>query len=211
MNYSLGERHFPFTVSYKIYSTGDILVSGEMDTGAAELPELPRFGMNFRIPESFSQVKWYGRGPNENYWDRHTASFVGVYEKTVNEMYFPYVRPQENGYRTDIRWMTLTDESGDGLMISGMPLFSASALPFTIQQLDYTESEFRHPTQLVPNDFIDVNVDYGQTGVGGNDSWGARPLQKYTLKAGKYSYSYRIRPVHKNIDPMKASKVVFSQ
>jgi beta-galactosidase len=167
--------------------------------------------MNFRIPAKFSNVKWYGRGPFENYWDRHTAAFVGVYEITVNELYFPYVRPQENGTRTDIRWMALTDESGDGLMIAGVPLVSASALPFTTSQLDYTDNEFRHTVDLIPNDFIDINVDYRQTGVGGNDSWGARPLLKYTLPAGKYSYSYRIRPIHKNMDPMKVSKVVFSQ
>lgn len=209
--YSLGEKHFPYTSTYTIYGTGDIIISGEMDPGAAELPELPRFGMNFRVPSTFSLVKWYGRGPYENYWDRHTASFVGVYENQVNDLFFPYLRPQENGYRTDIRWMTLTDDSGDGLLIAGSPLFCASALPFTVSQLDYTDNEFRHTVDLIPNDFIDVNVDYKQTGVGGNDSWGARPLQKYTLKSGKYSYSYRIRPIHKNIDPMKASKVVFSQ
>jgi beta-galactosidase len=156
-------------------------------------------------------VKWYGRGPWENYWDRHTASFVGVYERSAGEMYFPYVRPQENGTRTDVRWMTLTDDEGDGLLICGEPLVSVSALPYTISQLDYTDSQFRHTADLVANDFIDVNVDHRQTGVGGNDSWGARPLPKYTLNAGKYSYTYRLRPIHKNIDPMKASKVVFSQ
>ncbi len=166
--------------------------------------------MNFRIPAGFSQVKWYGRGPFENYWDRHTAAFVGIYESDVKDLYFPYVRPQENGTRTDIRWMALTDESGDGILIAGMPLISASALPFTISQLDYTDNEFRHTVDLVPNDFIDLNIDYRQTGVGGNDSWGARPLPEYTLKSGKYSYSYRIRPINKNIDPMKISKVVFS-
>jgi beta-galactosidase len=167
--------------------------------------------MNFRIPAEFSNVKYYGRGPYENYWDRHTASFVGLYESTVSDLFFPYVRPQETGTRTDIRWMTLTNEDGDGIMIAGVPLVSVSALPYTTSQLDYTDHEFRHTADLKPNDFVDIHVDYRQTGVGGNDSWGARPLAKYTLQAGKYSYTWRIRPVHKNIDPMKASKVVFSQ
>jgi len=91
-----------------------------------------------------------------------------------------------------------------------LPLISASALPFTTNQLDYTDNMFRHTVDLVPNDFIDLNIDYRQTGVGGNDSWGAKPLPVYTLFSGKYSYSFRIRPINKNNDPMKISKVVFS-
>jgi len=211
VEYLLGNSRIPYRATYVIYGSGDIIISGEIDPGAAELPELPRFGMNFRIPAEFSQVKWYGHGPHENYWDRHTASFVGVYESEVNDLFFPYVRPQENGTRSDIRWMALTDVNGDGLLIIGMPLISASALPFTTDQLDYTENEFRHTVDLVPNDFTDLNIDYRQTGVGGNDSWGARPLPVYTLHSAKYSYSFRIRPINKNIDPMKISKVVFSQ
>jgi beta-galactosidase len=210
VDFLLGKSRIPYRTTYDIFGTGDIIISGEIDPGAAELPELPRFGMNLRIPATFSQVRYYGRGPFENYWDRHTAAFVGVYESEVKDLYFPYVRPQENGTRTDIRWMALTDETGDGLLITGKPLVSASALPFTIDQLDYTENEFRHTVDLVPNDFIDLNIDYRQTGVGGNDSWGARPLPAYTLYSGKYSYSYRIRPINKNNDPMKISKVVIS-
>ncbi|HNQ82293.1 MAG TPA: hypothetical protein PKM34_01540, partial [Bacteroidales bacterium] len=138
------------------------------------------------------------------------ASFIGIYDKDVSEMYFPYVRPQENGTRTDIRWMTLTNPSGDGIMIAGMPLVSVSALPFTTSQLDYTDNMFRHTTDLIPNYFIDINVDYMQTGVGGNDSWGARPLSKYTLFPSDYRFSFRIRPINNKIDPAKAGKVVFS-
>lgn len=210
VDFLLGNSRIPYRVTYVIYGTGDIIISAEIDPGAAELPELPRFGMNFRIPAEFSQVKWYGRGPFENYWDRHTAAFVGVYESKVNDLGFPYLRPQENGTRTDIRWMSLTNEDGIGLMIAGLPLISASALPFTTSQLDYTENGFRHTIDLVPNDFIDLNIDYRQTGVGGNDSWGARPLPVYTLFSGKYTYSFRIRPINQNNDPMKISKVVFS-
>jgi beta-galactosidase len=205
-----GDMKIPYLAKYTIFGSGDILVQGEMDPGVMELPELPRFGMNFRIPSEFSHVKWYGRGPFENYWDRHTAAFVGVYESNLNELFFPYVRPQENGTRTDVRWMAFTDGKGDGILIAGMPLLSMSALPFTVSQLDYTDNAFRHTVDLIPNDFIDINADYRQTGVGGNDSWGARPLPEYTLHAGKYSYSFRIRPINKNMDPMKISKVVFS-
>jgi beta-galactosidase len=210
VNFRLGSSKIPYQMSYRIFGTGDVVISGEIDPGAAELPELPRFGMNFRIPATFSNVRWYGRGPFENYWDRHSAAFVGIYESEVKDLYFPYVRPQENGTRTDIRWMVLADATGDGLLIAGMPLISVSALPYTTSQLDYTDSQFRHTADLIPNDFTDINIDYRQTGVGGNDSWGARPLPEYTLLPGKYSFSYRIRPIDKNIDLMKISKVVFS-
>jgi len=210
VDFELGHDSMPYHMSYEIYGTGDIIVSGHIDPGVAELPEMPRFGMNFRIPGEYSHVKWYGRGPQENYWDRHSSAFVGVYESTVADLFFPYVRPQENGTRTDIRWVALTNEDGEGILVAGMPLISVSALPFTINQLDYTESMFRHTADLTPNNFIDLNIDYRQTGVGGNDSWGARPMPAYTLFAGKYSYSFRIRPINKNIDPMKISKVVFS-
>ncbi len=207
--YLLGNARIPFTMTFSIFSSGDIVVGGSMDPGAMELPELPRFGFNFRIPPEFSQVKWYGRGPHENYWDRHRSAFVGVYESTVDGMFFPYVRPQENGTRTDIRWMLLSDETGKGLLIDGLDLFSGSALPFSTDQLDYTVSEFRHVTDLETNDFIDLHVDYRQSGVGGNDSWGARPLQEYTLFAGKYEFRFRIRPVSSDSDPMALSKKVF--
>ena len=210
VEFLLGNTKIPYRSTYVIYGTGDIIISGEIDPGTAELPEMPRFGMNLRIPAEFSRVKWYGRGPFENYWDRHTAAFVGIYESKVDDLGFPYLRPQENGTRTDIRWMSLTNEDGIGLMIAGLPLISASALPFTTSQLDYTDNMFRHTVDLVPNDFIDLNIDYRQTGVGGNDSWGAKPLPVYTLFSGKYSYSFRIRPINKNNDPMKISKVVFS-
>ena len=210
--FELGAMKLPYEMKYIVYSTGDILISGTINSqDALLLPELPRFGMNFTVPVSFSNVKYYGRGPYENYWDRHTASFVGIYESTVDDLFFPYLRPQETGTRTDLRWMTLTDDKGTGLMITGMPLFSGSALRYTTSQLDYTDHQFRHTVDLVPNDFIDVHVDYRQMGVGGNDSWGARPLLKYTLPAGDYNFSFRIRPVNKNIDPVKVSKVVFSQ
>jgi len=210
VNYMLGHTRIPYVMTYMVYGTGDVVISGTIDPGVAELPELPRFGMNLRIPSAFSHVKWYGRGPFENYVDRQTAAFVGLYESTVEQMDFPYVPPQEDGTRTDVRWMTLTDEYGKGVLITGIPLISISALPLTTDQLDYTESRHKHTIDLVPNDFIDINIDYRHSGMGGNNSWGARPLQQYTLYSGKYSFSYRIRPIDKNIDPMKNSKIVFS-
>jgi len=161
------------------------------------------------MPAAFNQVKWFGRGPFENYRDRNTAAFIGVYEMNVENMMFPYLRPQESGTRTDVRWALVTDAAENGLLISGLPQCSFSALPYSIDDLDHAESHHRHPVDLVEKDFTDLNIDLYQMGVGGNDSWGAHPLQKYRLPAGKYEFSFRIRPVMKNLDPMKAARTVY--
>ena len=99
------------------------LVNNSFDYGGKEdVSELPRFGMNMILPNEFDQVKWYGRGPQENYRDRKQSAFVGLYEASVSDLYFPYSRPQENGYRTENRWVELTNDSGNGLKFIGMPL-----------------------------------------------------------------------------------------
>jgi beta-galactosidase len=204
--YELAHLRIPYMVEYRIFGTGDMVITGQIEPGAAELPELPRFGMNFRVPAEFDQVTWFGKGPFENYDDRNTAAFVGRYESKAADLFFPYVRPQESGTRTDIRWMTLTNEDGKGLLIAGMPQFSASALPYNIDQLDYAESRFRHPCDLIPNDYIDVNVDLRQMGVGGDDSWGAKPMSRYLLPAGPYTFTFLVRTVNDVDDPMQLSK-----
>jgi len=171
------------------------------------MPELPRFGTVMKIPGKFENLKWYGRGPHENYWDRNTSSFIGVYKSTPEEQYFPYIRPQENGYKTDTRWLALQDSTGKGVMIIGEPLVSFSALNFTMEDLDQgTKQNYQHTYDLKPKDFISLHVDYKQTGVGGDDSWGARPHPQYTLQYGGYVHSYIIRPLRKNVDLMELSK-----
>ena len=163
------------------------------------MPELPRFGTRLEIPQQYSLLSWYGRGPHENYQDRKTSAFMGIYSSTVEDQYFPYIRPQENGYRTEARWLALQDSLGQGLMFIGLPKISFSALYFTQEDLDQgTKQNYRHTNDLVARDFISLNIDYKQTGVGGDDSWGARPHPQYTLDYGKYSYSYIIRPLKGN-------------
>lgn len=188
--------------------------AGGMDATLVEkekpLPELPRFGMRMQIPGKFNDLTWYGRGPQENYWDRKTAAFVGVYKSSVADQYFPYIRPQENGYKTDTRWLALQDSAGRGMMIIGEPLVSFSALNFTTEDLDQgTKKNYKHTNDLSPRDFIALHVDYKQTGVGGDDSWGARPHPKYTLDYGYHEYSYIIRPLRRGTDLMDLSKFRF--
>lgn len=164
-----------------------------------EMPEMLRYGTKVEIPGQFSKVTWYGRGPQENYSDRKTGAFVGLYESSVDELYFPYIRPQENGYRTDTRWVALQNEKGKGLLFIGEPMVCFSALNYSIDDLDQgIKKNYKHTNDLVKRDFVSLNLDYGQTGVGGDDSWGARPHAQYTLNYGEYYYKYIFRPLRGN-------------
>jgi beta-galactosidase len=158
------------------------------------LPEMFRFGMKLVVPHAYSHVAWYGRGPFESYWDRKTAALVGHYEGSVRDQYYPYVRPQESGNRTDVRWLALTDRNGSGLLFVGDSLLSMSALHYTIGDLDPgIEKGQTHSGQLRPRAAVYVNVDYRQMGVGGMNSWGIPALPKYWLRYGEYHYRFRMR------------------
>ena len=109
-------------------STSDIIVSNKLVKVSDQIPEIPRMGMKMELAGEYSNLRWYGRGPQENYSDRKSAADIGLYESTSFDQYVPYIRPQENGYKTDTRWITLTDDSGKGLLISGAPVFCFAAL-----------------------------------------------------------------------------------
>ena len=176
--------------AYTIHGNGAIEVEEEITPGGS-LPDLPRVGMQLRIPGEFRTVTWFGRGPQENYWDRNTAAAVGRYSQPVESLFFPYVEPQESGNRTDVRWITLTNRTGFGFKVIGMPLLSVSAWPFHMEELELR----KHPSEIVASDDITVNLDYRQMGVGGDNSWGALQHPEYRLPAKPYRYSFRIEPV----------------
>jgi len=184
-----------YRTTYDIYGGGDIVVEATMDPAGAKLPELPRFGMQMAIPGRYSTMTYLGRGPQENYWDRNTGAAVGLYTGSVEEQMFVYTHPQENGNRTDVRWLTLTNSSGAGLLAVGMPLLSISAWPYSMEDL----GRATHIHELPRRDFITVNLDYRQMGVGGDDSWGARTHPEYMLPAKAYSYRFRLRPYSKDM------------
>ena len=194
VNYNLADASSAFRIDYTITGGADILVNCRLTPGKDNLPILPRIGTNLQLPASFSEVEWFGRGPSENYSDRKSAAFVGDYKFCTEDLYFPYVRPQENGYRTDVRYVAVTDGKTAGVYFEGVPFLCFSALPYTYDDLKGFFQGGRHINDLVKESFTDVNIDYGQTGVGGNDSWGAWPLEKYQLKAREYSWSFRMRP-----------------
>lgn len=200
-----------YTTTYRIFGSGDILVENRLEPATSGLPDLPRFGMTMRLSDELQNMAWYGRGPHENYWDRKTGAKIGVYRSKVWDQYHPYVRPQENGNKTDVRWVALTNEEGVGLLAVGMPLLSVSAYPFGIGDLDPGPTKRqRHAIDVKPRDFITLNLDYKQMGVGGNTSWGARPHDEYRLPARKYSYIFRLRPFSLVDDePMALSRQKF--
>ena len=200
VKYDLPDVNSGCDVNYTIMGNGDIVVNVNFIPGREELPYIPRMGMRMQIPEAFSQVRWFGRGPQENYWDKKTAAFVGLYEKTVEELYFSYISPQENGNRMDTRWIALTGEQGRGLMVTGMPLLSWSALYYTQEDLSQESRGTKHTYDLQKRDFISLNLDYKQMGVGGDNSWGAWPHRKYTLPPNEYSYSYKLSPIRTNVN-----------
>ena len=183
------------TTEYEINREGEIVVHIRLSGIDPSLPEIPRIGQIFQIPATFDQITWYGRGPHENYCDRNRSAFVGKYEARVEDMYVPYVRPQENGYRTDVRWVRFTNEKGEGLEFCGLPYVCFSAHHNTVDDFDAGADRTGHTYDIVPRPHIYINLDYKQMGVGGNDSWGSKPLPQYMIPPGDYEYSFIIRPV----------------
>jgi len=175
--------------------------------------------MQMQLPEELTNLKWFGRGPHENYTDRKTSAEIGIYESTVADQYTPYIRPQENGYKTDTRWLVLTNDEETGLLITGDPVICFSALNYIHDDFESPGklSQYRkdaksantHTTDLKPRDLVNLNVDYGQMGVGGDDSWGAIIHPEYRLLERKYEYSFRLRPVTKDDDILKLAKQKF--
>jgi beta-galactosidase len=178
-----------YITTWTVYGSGDVVVEARFTPGGA-LPELPRFGMQMAVPAALGTMTWLGRGPHENYWDRHTGAAVGRYSGRVEELVHPYVRPQENANRTDVRWIALTGADGRGLLASGLPLLSVSAWPYTMEDLE----KATHVNELPRRETITLNLDLRQMGVGGDDGWGARPHAEYTLDAKPYAYTFRLRP-----------------
>jgi len=194
------------SVIYDVYGDGNIIVSYTLDPGSPQLLEIPEIGMLCQVPPEFSNVTWYGRGPNENYWDRKTGSYIDEYKTTIDSMFVSYIRPQETGNRTDIRWMSLTNNSGIGLMAIGMPDIEFNALQYTPWELESKA----HPYELTKNSSIVLRLNYHQMGIGGDNSWGARPHPEFTLYSNKiYTYHFRLLPVNGSQNPMDLSKTVF--
>ncbi|MBB3208973.1 beta-galactosidase [Rhodopirellula rubra] len=164
-------------IRYTVSGNGDVRVRANYVPGKGNLPLLPRFGVTFAVPDRFEQVAWYGRGPHETYCDRKTGGEIGIYQSTVEDMFYPYPRTQDSGNRCDVRWMTIADSSGHGLKLTGDTPLSMNVWANTLAEVESA----RHPHELTPRDFNTVFVDTKVHGVGGDNSWGARTHREYTL------------------------------
>ncbi|TAL59742.1 MAG: DUF4981 domain-containing protein [Bacteroidetes bacterium] len=214
-----GKKIGGYATSYTVFGSADVVIKNQFSKVSGKIPEIPRMGMQMQLPEEFTNLKWLGRGPHENYTDRKTSADVGLYESTVADQYTPYIRPQENGYKTDTRWLTLTDDNGTGILVSGDPLICFAALnnihddfespgKLSIYRKD-AKTANTHTIDVKPRDMVNLNVDLGQMGLGGDNSWGALIHPQYRLLNKKYEYSFRIRPVVKDDDILKLAKEKF--
>ncbi|PIF06053.1 MAG: beta-galactosidase [Draconibacterium sp.] len=215
-----GEKIADYSSNYSIFGSGDVIVDNQLDMVKEELPEIVRMGMNLVMPYKYDVMTWLGRGPWESYDDRKTSAFVGLYTGKVADQYWAYLRPQENGNKTDVRWMTITDDGGNGLFFQGLPLIETSAHHNLQEDFESMERAYgrqhegnivvnRHTTDVIPRNLTSVNIDYKQMGVGGDNSWGAWTHDQYRLTEKSYSYSFRMKGISAVEDPVKLAKQKF--
>ena len=191
---SIGGKLF---LTYIVNNKGAVKVTQKMVADKnKKVSEMFRFGMQMRMPANFNEIEYYGRGPIENYADRNNAAKLGKYRQTVEEQFYPYIRPQETGTKTDIRWWRLLNISGNGLQFVSEAPFSASALNYTIESLDDGEGkDQRHSPEVEKANFTNFCIDKAQTGLACVNSWGAIPLEKYRLPYQDYEFSFIMSPV----------------
>ena len=182
---------------YRIDAQGAIRISQKLvTTPGAKVSEFFRFGMRMEMPESFEYLQYYGRGPMENYADRNNCSLLGIYKQTVTEQFYPYIRPQETGTKTDLRWWRVLDRSGRGIEVISEAPFSASALHYSIETLDDGPKKLqRHSHELDQEPLTSLCIDKVQMGLACEDSWGAIPRPEYRLPYQDYEFVFIIKPI----------------
>ncbi len=186
------------TQVYTVYGSGDVNIKTILKPGA-DLPMIPEIGNMMTIPKEFDNVTWYGKGPDENYIDRQTGYDVGIYQKKVKDFFVDYIKPQETGNRTNVRWVSLTNKDGIGFIAKADDLIEFNALHYTPEQL----SNYLHSYMLPKGQDITLRLNLKQMGLGGDNSWGARPLVQYQIPADmQYEYSFTLKPINLK-DPNK--------
>ena len=188
-------------ITYTINNQGAVQVNQKMITDkAANVSNMFRFGMQLVMPRSFENISYYGRGPMENYSNRNHCTDLGIYNQTVDEQFSPYIRPQENGTKTDIRWWRQLNISGNGLQFVADAPFSASALHYTIESLDEgLEKQQGHSEEVEKADLTNVLIDKAQMGLACIDSWSALPEPEFMLPYGDYEFTFIMTPVQNKV------------
>ena len=198
-----------YTTTYTVFVNGDINVAAEFMPADTTLPELPRMGMRLILPASYDQVSWLGRGPFDNYQDRKYAADVDVYTMQADALFHPYPRAQESGHRTDVSWMAMQDKDKSGWMFLSDTLLSAGVLHFDMAQLDFDRRQNKHGHSILNENGIWWDIDYLQQGVGGDNSWGAKPHPQYLLPCRPYQYSFTLRRLTPGMNAIQQAKLRF--
>ena len=198
-NFEMPEVKAELMLRYRINAAGEVAVTEKMTTDKeAKVADLFRYGMQLQMPASFSKLEYYGRGPEENYIDRHSSSFIGKYEANVKDEYYPYVRPQESGNHTDIRYFSIFNPAtGKGITFEGYAPMECSAIPYLVEDLDAgIEKEHawgQHSGDLVEKGLVQLHIQQRQFGLGCIDSWGASPMEKYRMHYQDRCFSFVIK------------------
>ena len=198
-NFEMPEVKAELMLRYRINAAGEVAVTEKMTTDKeAKVADLFRYGMQLQMPASFSKLEYYGRGPEENYIDRHSSSFIGKYEANVKDEYYPYVRPQESGNHTDIRYFSIFNPAtGKGITFEGYAPMECSAIPYLVEDLDAgIEKEHawgQHSGDLVEKGLVQLHIQQRQFGLGCIDSWGSSPMEKYRMHYQDRCFSFVIK------------------
>ena len=196
-SFDMPEVQGQMDITYVVFAnTGAVKVTEDFKaTEGAKVSDMFRFGMLLQMPYTMEKSNYYGRGPIENYSDRKDCMRIGVYTDDADNQYFPYIRPQESGTKSDIRWWKQTDATGLGLQVKSCTPFYASALHFDTEELDDgDEKEQRHSFDLKKSKFTNLFLDAAHMGVGGENSWGAWPLEKYRIHYGNKTFNFVLIP-----------------
>ncbi|MFV0505090.1 MAG: glycoside hydrolase family 2 TIM barrel-domain containing protein [Bacteroidales bacterium] len=195
--YEMPEVGAKLQLTYQINNEGAIKVNQKMIAGGKSgVSDMFRFGMKWEMPYKYQHITYYGRGPGENYADRKDSEFIGLYNQKVSEQAYPYIRPQETGTKSDVRWWAQTTQGGQGLCFTSDEAFSISALNYTIESLDDgVQKDQRHFVEAVESNFVTICIDDKQMGLGCIDSWGALPIQKYRIPYQDYEFNFVVRPI----------------
>ena len=196
-SFNMPEVQGQMDITYVVFAnTGAVKVTEDFKaTEGAKVSDMFRFGMLMQMPYTMEKSNYYGRGPIENYSDRKDCMRIGVYSDDADNQYFPYIRPQESGTKSDIRWWKQTDATGLGLQVKSCTPFYASAIHFDTEELDDgDEKEQRHSFDLKKSKFTNLFLDSAHMGVGGENSWGAWPLEKYRVHYGNKTFTFTLIP-----------------
>ena len=196
-SFDMPEVQGQMDITYVVFAnTGAVKVTEDFKaTEGAKVSDMFRFGMLMQMPYTMEKSNYYGRGPIENYSDRKDCMRIGVYTDDADNQYFPYIRPQESGTKSDIRWWKQTDATGLGLQVKSCTPFYASAIHFDTEELDDgDDKEQRHSFDLKKSKFTNLFLDSAHMGVGGENSWGAQPLEKYRVHYGNKTFTFTLIP-----------------